>query len=147
MANIKRYKKLRKEGYTILGLYKIGRENGLTPDEIVAMLDKVMPEEGHDDVVKFMRKMEFGEEYCMTCQRFFIDKPGEYCDFHCKDCQKKIDEMWEKVYDAQKETGEELSGDEEIRMAILIGVFAAMDSLVVQEADGTQENQGSETKT
>lgn len=143
MDKLSKYRELEKQGYTILGLYKTGKQDGMTPDEVVAMLNEVLPRE-RDETVRFMRKMEFGEEFCMICQKLFIDKAGEWCNINCPDCQKRIDEMWEMVYDAQ----DGLSEDELIRTGILINLSASLaaDSLVVQEANGTQENQGSEAQ-
>ena len=114
MAYMK-YDKLQKEGYTILGLYKTGKLDGMTPDEIVSMLDKVLKDYEHEEIVKFMRRMEFGEEDCMICQKSFVDEPGEWCNHNCPDCQKNIDEMWEKIYD-------EL-GDEELSSEDMGGMF------------------------
>lgn len=141
MANIRKYKKLRKEGYTILGLYKIGKQDGMTPEEIVVMLEKALPSDkdswqhsSHEEIVKFMRRMEFGEENCMICQKSFVDKPGEWCNHNCPECQKNIDEMWKKIYD---ELGnEELSSEEMGGMfgLVTLGAIAksvAKDSLAV----------------
>lgn len=126
MAYMK-YKKLHKEGYTILGLYKIGKQDGMTPDEIVKMLDKVLKDYKHKEIVKFMRRMEFGEENCMICQKFFVDKPGEWCNHNCPECQKNIDEMWEKIYD-------EL-GDEELSSEEMGGIFSWVTLVAILKSD------------
>jgi len=127
MANIKKYKRLRKVGYTILGLYKMGKLDGMTPDEIVAMLDKVLTDYGHDRIVKFMRRMEFGEEDCMICQKIFVDKPGEWCSQNCPECQKNINEMWEKIHDELGD--EELNSEEMGSMFALVTLGAIAKSV------------------
>lgn len=130
MANLRKYKRLRKKGYTILGLYKEAKEDGMMPHDIVAMLEKILPygddsfkDGNHEDCIKFMRRMEFGEEDCMTCQKLFVGEPGEWCPNNCPECQDRIDKMWEKVYDAQEADMDE---DEMLTAGILIGVLAAI---------------------
>jgi hypothetical protein len=126
---------LAKEGWTLGGLYKILKQDGISPDESVEILCKVLPKRGwnktsREDVVKYMRKFEFGEDTCCSCQKFFIGKPGPDWNWHyCPDCQKAIDEFWDRVYAAQKESGEEM--DEDTMM--FAGICAMMAPIMNKE--------------
>ena len=88
-----------KEGWTLGGLYKILKQDGVSPDEAVEVLCKVLPKTSREDVVKYMRRFEYGEDTCSSCQAFYIGEPGPNhgCFEHCPDCQKVIDAFWDRV--------------------------------------------------
>ena len=60
-----------------------------------------------------MRRFEYGEDICSSCQAFYIGEPGPNhgCFEHCAECQAAIDAFWDRVYAAQKESGEEMDED------------------------------------
>lgn len=122
-----------KEGWTIGGLYKHAKKDGYSYEQIMELLNKTYKNNKRkmlycspERVEKFLREKEFGEHYCSTCQKMFINKDDEFGMLdHCPKCQKLVDEMWEKVYSTVKETGGDLE-DTLLFSSILINSMVAM---------------------
>ncbi len=114
-------------------MYKHAKQDGYSYEEIIELLNKTYKGNKRkqlycnpEEVKKFVRKKEFGEHYCSTCQKMFINMDNDYDIFdHCPECQKIVDKMWESVYATAEENGADLD-DEFLFSSILINVLVAM---------------------
>lgn len=124
---LRRYKKLRRQGHTISGLYKAAKQEGHSDDVIIDMLVKALPcgnsRENHTrkEIVDFVK----GIEICLTCGREFQIEPGGW-DTNCPKCQERIDKMWTDLNARLEETGEELDEETSTFAGIMIVVTAAL---------------------
>lgn len=120
VMNYNKYTALRKEGYTIRGLHRMAREDGLSVSESVEMLKAVLGDE-ESYIIQFVDHYEYGHTICMMCQVKFEQKPDGWKN-NCDRCQKYVDEMWEKVYDELGD--EELSSEDMGKMFALVTLGA-----------------------